>query len=88
MKTFSQILLEKELEKGSISDDLAAAVAEFNGVDFQKYDKEQFRRGLEVEMEHAKTVNFDLSAVGKIVTDHLDEYPDYYDRLAKIETAE
>jgi hypothetical protein len=61
------------------------------GVDWKKIDLEQFRRGLEVELEHGardpetNVTNDDLSLTGKIAWAHLKEFPDYYTRLDKLE---
>lgn len=61
------------------------------GIDFNKIDIEQFRKGLEVEMEHgtkfpqANVTNDDPILTGKIDYAHLLELPDYYTRLAEIE---
>jgi peroxiredoxin-like protein len=61
------------------------------GVDFSKFDLGQFRRGLEVEMEHGTAIresnvtNDDLYITGKIAWAHLHEIPDYYTRLDKME---
>lgn len=41
----------------------------------------QLKKGIEVEREH--TGNVDLAT--EIALDHLDEFPDYYDRLDKAE---
>jgi hypothetical protein len=54
-------------------------------------DVEQFRRGMEVELEHGRrsgdtnVTNDDLVQTGKIALAHLRELPDYYDRLAVME---
>lgn len=60
-------------------------------IKFEKFDVEQFRVGLNVELEHG-TVNLftnitnnDPILTGKITLAHLNEYPDYYHRLAKME---
>ena len=61
------------------------------GIDWTKIDIEQFRRGLEVELEHGardpktNVTNDDLSLTGKIAWAHLKEFPDYYTRLDKLE---
>lgn len=61
------------------------------GIDFNKIDIEQFRKGLEVEMEHGKrfpqanVTGDDPILTGKIAYAHLLEFPDYYTRLAKLE---
>jgi hypothetical protein len=54
-------------------------------------DLEQFRRGMEVELEHGlrspdtNVTNDGLIKTGKIALAHLRELPDYYDRLAAME---
>lgn len=61
------------------------------GVNWQQVDPEQFRRGMEVELEHGTrdpetdVTGDDLSLTGKIAWAHLKEYPDYYTRLAALE---
>jgi hypothetical protein len=54
-------------------------------------DLEQFRRGLEVEMEHGardpetNVTNDDPVLTAKIAWAHLKEIPDYYTRLDRME---
>jgi hypothetical protein len=54
-------------------------------------DLDQFRRGMEVELEHGhrspdtNVTNDGLIQTGKIALAHLRELPDYYDRLAAME---
>jgi len=61
------------------------------GLDWTKVDLEQFRRGLEVELEHGardpetNVTNDDLTLTGKIAWAHLKEFPDYYTRLDSLE---
>ena len=61
------------------------------GVDWTKFDVEQFRMGVDVELEHGlrdpatDVTNNDPLLTGKIALAHLNEYPDYYTRLAKTE---
>jgi hypothetical protein len=61
------------------------------GVDWVKFKPKQFRIGLEVELEHGiinpvtNVTNNDLMNTGRIVLAHLNEFPDYYDRLEKME---
>jgi hypothetical protein len=45
------------------------------------FSKDQIRKGTKVEMEHVN----DRSLAEEIAMDHLAEFPDYYDRLAKME---
>lgn len=58
---------------------------------FNKFDVEQFRTGLNVELEHGNidpstnVTNDDPIITGKIVLAHLNEFPDYYVRLRKME---
>lgn len=61
------------------------------GIDWSKIDFEQFMMGLEVELEHgsadprANVTNNDPILTGKIAWAHLNELPDYYTRLKKLE---
>ena len=61
------------------------------GANWVKYNPEQFRMGIEVELEHGKinpatnVTNDDLMTTGKIALAHLNEFPDYYNRLEKME---
>jgi hypothetical protein len=60
-------------------------------IDWTKVDLQQFRRGLEVELEHGardpetNVTNDDRVLTGKIAWAHLKEFPDYYSRLDKLE---
>jgi Protein of unknown function (DUF5661) len=69
----------------------AKRIGEALGVDWNKFDVEQFRRGLDVELEHGvrdlqTNVTHDNEMItGKIALAHLNEYPDYYTRLDKME---
>ena len=62
------------------------------GIDFEKFDIEQFRMGLAIELEHGSNdpetnvTNGDVHLTGKIAWAHLKEIPDYYTRLNKMET--
>ena len=62
------------------------------GVDWARVPAEEFRRGLSVELEHGahdpqtNVTNDDLVVTAKIALAHLKEFPDYYTRLAKMET--
>jgi hypothetical protein len=61
------------------------------GIDWSKFDAEQFRMGMDVELEHGNispatnVTNNDPISTGKIALAHLSEYPDYYTRLSKME---
>ena len=62
------------------------------GIDWAKVDLEEFRRGIEVELEHGardpetNVTDDDPVLTGKIAWAHLKEFPDYYTRLNKLET--
>ncbi|HEX3015844.1 MAG TPA: DUF5661 family protein [Desulfobacteria bacterium] len=57
------------------------------------FDVEQFRTGLNVELEHGRrspqtnVTDDDPIITGKIALAHLNEFPDYYVRLTKLEQA-
>ena len=69
----------------------AKQIDESLGVTWEHFDVEQFRMGLNVELEHGRAdphtdVTHDNSVMtGKIALAHLNEFPDYYTRLAKME---
>ena len=69
----------------------AQSVGEKLGLKWDKFDIDQFRRGMDVELEHGtidpltNVTNDDPIMTGKIALAHLNEYPDYYDRLGKME---
>jgi hypothetical protein len=69
----------------------ARAVGMQLGLDWADIDLEQFRRGLEVELEHGAidpetdVTGDDLVFTGKIAWAHLKEIRDYYTRLDRLE---
>jgi hypothetical protein len=77
--------------KRRISPDEAKEVGAGLGIDWNMIDVEQFRRGLEVELEHGSrdpetdVTNDDMTLTGKIAWAHLKEFADYYTRLDKLE---
>jgi hypothetical protein len=77
----------------SFSAEEAKQIGEQIGIDWDTspFDVDQFRRGMDVELEHglqdlATNVTGDDSlTTGKIARAHLNEFPDYYTRLAQME---
>lgn len=69
----------------------ARQVGDRLGINWSAVDLEQFRMGLEVELEHGvrnvvtNVTNDDLVLTGKIALAHLMELPDYYTRLMRME---
>ena len=69
----------------------AKEIGEKLGIDWSKFDVEQFRRGMDVELEHGtvdpntNVSNDDPLITGKIALAHLNEFSDYYTRLDKME---
>ena len=69
----------------------AKQIGEQLGIDWIKFDVEQYRMGLDVELEHGlvdphtNVTNDDPIMTGKIALAHLNEFPDYYTRLDKME---
>ena len=78
-------------EKKHFSADEAKGIGEELGIDWSKFDIEQFRKGMDVELEHGKVdphtnvSDDDPLITGKIALAHLNEFPDYYDRLYEME---
>ena len=71
----------------------ARAAGERIGVDWDAspFGLEQFRMGMDVELEHGtrdpetNVTGDDVIMTAKIARAHLNEFPDYYTRLAKME---
>lgn len=69
----------------------ATSIGEQLGIDWSKFNVEQFRMGMDVELEHGlvnpstNVTNDDPFATGKIALAHLSELPDYYTRLERME---
>ena len=61
------------------------------GVGWERFDLEQFRTGMDVEYEHGSVdpqtdvTGDDPVTTGKIALAHMKEFPDYYERLARME---
>lgn len=69
----------------------AKEIGESLGIKWDKFDIEQFRMGMDVELEHGtidentNVTDDDGLITGKIALAHLNEFPDYYHRLEKME---
>lgn len=81
-------------EEQRFSADEARDVGEKIGIDWSNapFDVEQFRMGMDVELEHGKqdpatnVTDDDAVTTGKIALAHLNEFADYYTRLEKMES--
>jgi hypothetical protein len=69
----------------------AKRVGDEIGVDWDRFDLEVFRAGMDVEFEHGThdpqtdVTGDDPIVTGKIAFAHMKEFPDYYERLEKME---
>ncbi len=80
-------------EKAHFTHDEARAAGERIGIDWDasRFDVEQFRMGMDVELEHGahdpetNVTDDDVEVTAKIARAHLNEFPDYYTRLAVME---
>ncbi len=69
----------------------AKKIGEQLGVKWDKFDVEEFRKGLDIELEHGtvnpvtNVTNDDPLLTGKITLAHLTEIRDYNTRLLKME---
>jgi hypothetical protein len=69
----------------------AKRVGDTIGVDWSRFDLEQFRAGMDVEYEHGShdpqtdVTHDDPIITGKIALAHMKEFADYYERLARME---
>ena len=87
-------LTPKELrlnEQRRTSTEEARRVGDEIGVDWERFDLEQFRAGMDVEFEHGShdpqtdVTHDDPIVTGKIALAHMKEFPDYYERLERME---
>ena len=80
-------------DRSSFTADEARSVGEEIGIDWSSapFDVEQFRMGMDVELEHGlhdlltNVTDSDPVVTGKIALAHLNEFPDYYTRLELME---
>ena len=80
-------------EKAVFTAEQAREVGEQIGVDWaaSPFDVEQLRMGMDVELEHGthdpetNVTDDDIVVTTKIARAHLNEFPDYYTRLAAME---
>lgn len=67
-------------------------IGEKLGIKWDKFAVDEFTAGMNVELEHGlvdsatNVTNDDPLLTGKIALAHLNEFPDYYERLEKMET--
>jgi hypothetical protein len=81
-------------ERTTFTAEEARGIGETIGIDWASapFDVEQFRMGMDVELEHGlhdlmtNVTDSDPVVTGKIALAHLHEFPDYYTRLAKMES--
>jgi hypothetical protein len=80
-------------EKPAFTPEQARAAGERIGIDWatSPFDIEQLRMGMDVELEHGtqdletNVTDDDVTLTVKIARAHLNEFPDYYSRLAVME---
>jgi len=76
------------------TEDEARTAGERIGIEWStsRFDVEQFRMGMDVELEHGthdldtNVTDDDVDTTAKIARAHLNEFPDYYTRLAVMES--
>ena len=81
------------MASSAFTEESAGEIAQRIGLDFavERFDLDEFRQGLAVEMEHGTTdprtnvTDDDPLLTGRIAWAHLNEFPDYYTRLAVME---
>ena len=80
-------------DKAHFTTEEAHAAGKRIGIDWvtSPFDVEQFRMGMDVELEHGtqdletNVTDDDVTVTAKIARAHLNELPDYYSRLAVME---
>jgi hypothetical protein len=82
---------ETVTEKQRTTNEEARRVGDAIGVDWSRFELEQFRAGMDVEFEHGShdpqtdVTHDDPIVTGKIALAHMKEFPDYYERLERME---
>ena len=77
--------------KKQFTTEKAREIGDKLNIDWSRFDVEQFRMGLDVELEHGlvdpstNVTGDDPILTGKIALAHLNEFADYYTRLEKME---
>jgi hypothetical protein len=77
--------------KKHFTNEEAKQIGEALGIEWSRFDVEQYRMGLDIELEHGlvdphtNVTNDDPMVTGKIALAHLNEFSDYYTRLDKME---
>jgi Protein of unknown function (DUF5661) len=80
-------------EKAQFTAEEARSAGEQIGIDWttSRFDVDQFRMGMDVELEHGShdletnVTDDDVVVTAKIARAHLNEFPDYYTRLSVME---
>ena len=78
-------------EQRRTTTDEAKRVGDAIGVDWTRFDLDQFRAGMDVEFEHGShdpqtdVTRDDPIVTGKIALAHMKEFSDYYERLERME---
>ena len=79
------------ITKKHITEEEAKLTGKRLSIKWDKFNIDQFRIGMEVELEHGtinkltNVSNDHLLTTAKIALSHLNEIPDYYTRLLKME---
>ena len=77
--------------KKQFTTEKAREIGDKLNIDWSRFDVEQLRMGLDVELEHGlvspstDVTGNDPIITGKIALAHLNEFADYYTRLEKME---
>jgi hypothetical protein len=77
--------------KRKFTEQEAKRIGDALGINWEEVRLEEFQAGLAIELEHGvrdlhtNVTNDDEIQTGKIALAHLNEFPDYYTRLAKME---
>ena len=82
---------ENSDRKKVLTTEEAKMLGEKLGIDWTRFDVEQFRMGMNVELEHGlvsphtNVSNSDPLVTARIALAYLNEFPDYYTRLERLE---
>lgn len=89
MKLSLKSIIESHvIDKGLSEPEVLTAIKSlgFELKDSVPFDISDIVKGANVEIEHKNVVNFSPSKLVQIALDHLNEDPDYYRKLEKVES--
>jgi hypothetical protein len=78
-------VIDPGVKLAKMSDDELYKLGQSIGINFNRYNFDEFKMGMKVETEHKDVTHGDPKETAKIAYAHLREVPDYYTKLKSVE---